>query len=101
MAALGALCVCLIGFGLFAWDRWLREHTSYYSNFIKRWGIPQGIAKSLSDEQVRHRAVSLKVVSKAGKVTRVDAVDSHGQCTPYNNVGTYLDNSYSVANPLH
>ncbi|MGY6276133.1 nSTAND1 domain-containing NTPase [Methylomonas sp. MgM2] len=84
------VCIFLLIGGLVIWDIKYREHVNYYNTFIKRWGVPQGIG-GLSPDQVRHRAASFEFTSLTGKVIRVKAVDSRGECTPNNNVGTYLN----------
>ncbi|MFZ4699961.1 MAG: PDZ domain-containing protein [Candidatus Methylumidiphilus sp.] len=91
-AILAAVCASMVAGGIFLWDGLSRDHATYYNGFVKRWGIPQGIGE-LNKDQVRHRAVSLKFITKGrnGPVMRVEAVDSHDQCNPNNDVGTYLE----------
>jgi len=91
-AILAAVCASMVAGGIFLWDGLSRDHATYYNGFVKRWGIPQGIGE-LNKDQVRHRGGSLKFITKGryGPVMRVEAVDSHDQCNPNNNVGTYLE----------
>ena len=51
------------------------EHSSYYSNYILRYEIPEGVEK-LSGSDVAKRVSSYKIVKKRGKVIRLETVNN-------------------------
>ena len=63
---------------------WLRvwNHDAYFSNYVKRRGVPHGIGP-LTAEQVSHRSQSYRITTKGyrGLVVRMDAVNAAGQFT--------------------
>lgn len=67
-------------------------YTAYYNTTVSHWGIPVGYGR-LTDAQVRQRPWSLKVVTRgrSGKVLRVQAVNSFGECEPDNDIAQPLD----------
>lgn len=74
-----------------------RIHESYYADFTKVYGLPKGIVP-LSNEQIKHRAYSLKFIRRGSKneVDTIDAIDSLGRCITAHPIGTYLDWSYQI-----
>ena len=94
VGGLALLSLILAGGALWVWEAYVAEHPTYYKEFVKQWGIPEGVYP-LTDEQVRHRAVSFRIVrqGRRGPVIRMEAVDGRGRCTPNHSVGTYLEKS--------
>jgi len=73
-------------------DGYVLEHTAYYNTFAKRWGIPVGVGQ-LTEDQVRHRAVSFKLIKKgrSNPVIRMETINSKGELTLLHAVGTYYN----------
>ncbi len=51
------------------------EHSKYYSSYITEYEIPKGI-NELTKQQQKNRANSYKITTKAGKVVRLELVNS-------------------------
>jgi YD repeat-containing protein len=79
----GAGLLLLAVLGLWYWDAFHRAHTDYYANVILRWGKPEGVGP-LTDEQVRHRSVTLAFTKRGrqGLVKEIRAVNSQGAYPP-------------------
>jgi hypothetical protein len=61
------------------WRRnYTQDKTAYYQEITSHYGIPEGMAK-LSADQTQHRAVSYRVESSLGKISRVTGVNGAGQ----------------------
>jgi len=75
--ALG-LVATLLGTGLFFYDKFFREHVSYYKSASKHFGMPVGIGE-ISLDTVKHRFHSIKIVRKAGKVLRMENITPEGR----------------------
>ena len=62
-----------------------------YGSFVKVFGEPRGI-NQLTSRQVQHRALSIRILRRGrwGRVTEMQAVNSQGELTPLNNIGTYF-----------
>jgi hypothetical protein len=72
----------LAGAGLGVWDAYYRQHVEYYANVTKRWGLPVGVGR-LTDEEVRHRNISLKLTQLGRWGTKeVRIVNSRGVYPP-------------------
>ncbi|MGH9891017.1 MAG: toll/interleukin-1 receptor domain-containing protein [bacterium] len=95
----GFALLILIGSALGYWDAFHRPHIEYYANVMKRWGLPEGIGR-LTDEEVRHRAVSLAFHKRGrwGVVHEIRAVNSRGGYPPA--FGYYSPSSFVDLNPL-
>jgi tRNA A-37 threonylcarbamoyl transferase component Bud32 len=50
----------------------------YYANFVRRWGVPEGIGP-LSEEQARRRMLSYKFHRRGGRVEKLEVVNGHGR----------------------
>jgi YD repeat-containing protein len=76
------------------------EYSAYYNTFVSHWGVPQGYGR-LTEAQVHERPVSIRIVThgRFGRVLRMEAVDSFGDCEPENSITQPLDKG-SGANPL-
>ncbi|WP_233856168.1 nSTAND1 domain-containing NTPase [Paraburkholderia sp. HD33-4] len=87
VAASGGMAVYLHHLYDTAW-----EYTAYYNTIVSHWGIPVGYGR-LTDAQVRQRPWSLKVVTRgrSGRVLRIEAVNSFGDCEPDNGIVQPLD----------
>jgi hypothetical protein len=72
--ALAGVALAAIG-GLVVWDTYYRMHVSYYCDFVRRWGEPEGV-EPLSAREARARASSVKLVRKGhgGHVLHVERV---------------------------
>lgn len=81
---------------LYVWD-----YKADYRNFVKVFGEPKGIGR-LTSSQVRHRAESLRIIRKGrwGRVTEMQVVNSRGELTPFNNIGTYLRPASEDSSPM-
>jgi YD repeat-containing protein len=63
------LALCSLGTGYaYYWP-----HVSYYQNYTRRWGAPEGIDR-LSESEARHRTASVKFTRK-GRLGRVEHVE--------------------------
>ena len=98
------IVAAVVGSWWLEYHRNRQEIVTYYNNWAKRNGLPEGVGE-LTAEQVKHRAVSFKMVryGSINPVTQMLAVDSHGDPTPKNGVKSYLsgtDDSF-WASPSH
>ncbi len=86
LAVVGLVSYILVHRYFYVWP-----HTAYYNAFVQMKGAPHGIG-NLSPDQVRHRSVSLEIVTRGsrGPVLKMRAVDSRGQPTAHHGIGTYL-----------
>jgi len=77
------ILLILAGAGLGYWDAFYRQHVEYYANVTKRWGLPEGVGR-LTDEQVRHRNISLKFIRRGrwGVAHEIRLVNSRGVYPP-------------------
>jgi hypothetical protein len=59
---------------------WGWERDIYYKDYVKVWGVPEGIGK-LSAAEVRHRSRSYKITTEGvfGPVLSIEAVNAEGQ----------------------
>ena len=89
--AVGVILAAVLGSWWWDYHRHRQEIVKYYNTWTKRFGLPVGIGE-LSADQVRHRSVSFKLIryGSANPVTRMIAVDGHGNLTGRHGVGTYL-----------
>jgi YD repeat-containing protein len=71
---------------------WARQYSAQFNGFVNVSGVPRGIG-NLDSSKARRRAVSYRITSKGrwGQVLAMMAVDSRGECTPANAVGTYVE----------
>jgi tRNA A-37 threonylcarbamoyl transferase component Bud32 len=96
-AALIAVAVLLVagGAGVGAW-LWQREErhrredearkladeearrpmVTYFANFVKRWGVPEGIGP-VSEEEATHRNYTYRFTSRGGRVEKVEVINGH------------------------
>jgi hypothetical protein len=92
-AALVALAILLplgaAALGLWYWDSHYRVKVEYYANFVKRWGVPEGIGR-VSEAQARHRHLTYKFYRRGGRVERVEAVNGLGALTTGSGMGAAL-----------
>jgi hypothetical protein len=72
-AALLLLVAAAIG-GLWYWDRYQRVKVEYYANIVKRRGVPEGVGR-VEEEAARHRHLTYKVYSRAGRVEAVEIIN--------------------------
>ncbi len=81
------------------YDRYSRIHYSYYADFSRKWGLPIGL-RQLSEEQTKHRAVSLRFTRRGSNnpVDTIEAIDSLGRCTTAHNIGTFFEWGYQIKN---
>ncbi len=86
----------LVGFILFSsgiwfWDAKVREVDQYFSTFVKRWGVPQGVGP-VSKTEVQRRYVTFRIVTKGrtGPAIRVDAVNGQGDLTSSHDVDRHI-----------
>jgi hypothetical protein len=63
---------------------------AYYANVSKRWGVMQGVGK-VTAEQAKHRQVTYKFYSRAGRVEKVQAINGNGILTAEHGVTAYLE----------
>lgn len=100
--SLGLLTLASLATALWLWQRRSGTNkdardqitTAYYSNFVKRWGVPEGIGE-LSEKQVAQRQLSYRFTLRDGQVEKVEAIDRRGQLTPRHPVTTYLEGADS------
>jgi RIO-like serine/threonine protein kinase len=69
----------LIGFFIWGYRTWdyHRTKVAYYSDYVERWGVPQGIGR-LIGTQVECRNYSWKIESSRNNVVRVSCINSSG-----------------------
>ena len=62
--------------GFAVWDLYYRQHIYYFSDYVRRWGEPEGIG-TLTESQARARARTIKLVRRGhlGHVTYVAVVN--------------------------
>lgn len=72
-----AACLCLLTGGL-AGMWYNMPHSAYYENFSYRYEIPEGI-HPLSREERTGRAVHCRIVTRRGKVIRLEILNSAGK----------------------
>lgn len=80
-AALAVAAIAAV-VGVTAWDLFYRTHASYYRDYNRRWGEPEGV-DAVSDAEAHGRAASFRLTRRGhwGHVTHVDAVRSDGELT--------------------
>jgi hypothetical protein len=93
--ATGCAAVVLLitaSIGAWYWDMYVRTHTTYYENVIKRWGVMEGVAR-ISKQEAGHKARTFKFSRRGrrGPVVAVEAINGHGVCTPSPGLGAYID----------
>ncbi|WP_241018587.1 PDZ domain-containing protein [Paraburkholderia sp. Tr-20389] len=95
-----ALLILTSGAVAIYWYATQREYATYYNTFVEHWGVPQGYGR-LTEAQVRERPLSIRIVThgRFGRVLRMEAVNSFGDCEPENSITQPLDNG-SDNNPL-
>ncbi len=112
--AAASVLAALLSVGTLAGIYWFffAEHVAYYKTFARHWGEPVGIGE-LTAAAAHHRTVSLKFTQRgihydpdarwgvAYYTNQIEAVDADGDCTPNNQVGTYLSESDEDYSPLH
>lgn len=99
LAVACALAVALVATIWGGYYVFVREHKSYYSDFVKRSGFPVGVAH-VSESEARKHSVSYLIVRKGitregwklrwKPAFRMVAVDSQLKPTTNHSVGTYL-----------
>lgn len=102
--AAGLLAALLLVFmgtlgGVWYWDANYRLKTAHYVTFTRRWGAWEGVGP-LTDEQAKHREVSLRFFSRGGQVEKVEAINGQGERTTHHQIGSILGNE-TVANTVH
>jgi len=92
-----ASCSALLAVGLAAfvllYHAWyVAESVSYYNETVKVWGVPRGVGKPLTLDEVRHRSVSFELTRRGsrGPVTQMRAVDGALRPTVDHGIGTYF-----------
>jgi len=68
--------VALLATGYFLWD-YYAPHEVYYSDYVERYGIPEGI-RELSSEEFSHREGSYRFIYRKGLLRRLTRVNSAG-----------------------
>jgi len=70
-----------------------RSSVSYYSNYVKAWGVPQGVGKPLTLDEVRHRGASFELTRRGsrGPVVQMRVVDGSFQPTTGHETGNYFE----------
>jgi YD repeat-containing protein len=63
--------------------------TAYYSNFVKRRGVPEGIG-ALTEAQVRRRELSFRFYLRGKQVEKVEAIDRRGRLNVRHGILTHL-----------
>jgi YD repeat-containing protein len=53
----------------------------HYANFVKRWGVFEGLGQPLTDEEVRHRQTTVRFYRRAGRVEKVQVINAQGKPT--------------------
>ncbi|MBF0566196.1 MAG: hypothetical protein HQK89_13250 [Nitrospirae bacterium] len=98
-AQIAAVSLSLLFLGIIVYYYgWIRPYTAYYKNFSRRFGSTYGSIYPygrLSEAATKHRSLSLKIIRKGwfGKVQEMSAVDSLGNLTPNNKIGTLFTSS--------
>jgi len=99
--ALVSIILCYI-LGRIGWNYHSKfmKHVEYYNSFEKKNGMPIGIGK-LTAEQVRHRAISYKLIrwGHNSPVTELVVVNSNGDPTSHHGIGTYLESNPKSTSP--
>jgi hypothetical protein len=83
----GAATVSLAAAILLYYVAYIWDFNAYYKDYVKKWGVPQGI-RPLSAAEVRHRAASYKITRRGrfGPVVSTQLVNAAGE--PRNLQGT-------------
>jgi len=96
----GSLATILVVGILIYYVAKIMESDSYYNNFVKVRGVPEGIGP-LTANQVSHRALSYKITRRGryGPVLRMQAVNSTGQPTIGSGVFSGFEGSSTAVDP--
>jgi len=70
------LLISVFAGGAFAYD-YFREKTAYYSDYVEKWGIPQGLFK-VEEQDLKNYAQAYRFSESQRKLHRVDHVNSKG-----------------------
>lgn len=86
-----AACAALVLSAGAYWYGFVHESATYYANFVKVHGVPRGLGP-LSDDRVRGRRYSLRIVQKGrwGRVDRMEVVNGAGRLTADHDIGLFL-----------
>jgi serine/threonine protein kinase len=96
LAALFVLLLLLgAGAAFWYWDKNLRVKVEYYASWTKRWGLPEGVGR-LSEEQARERFLSFKFSRRAGRVEKVEVVNSAGSPMRYHDTPALLEGLHAT-----
>src|SRR3569832_1076060 len=79
-SAIAAVTLLVAGIGGWYWDH-TRIKTSYYAGVAWRWGEPSGVGE-ISSSDARHRNVSYKIETVAGRAIHVLRVNGSGGLKP-------------------
>ncbi len=91
----GVIILSLFGGWYWYMDGYVWDHVSYYNNYAKRFGVMVGVGE-LTEEQVRHRRISLRFHQKGRRtdpvktIYKVEAINSFNELTTKHNVKEYL-----------
>jgi serine/threonine protein kinase len=80
-AVLGIVLPGLAGYAIWTWDRHHRVKVEHYATTVSRWGAPEGVGR-LTDEQVRRRAVSYRLIRRGGRVEVRERINGSGTLIP-------------------
>ena len=64
----------------YIWDRYYREKTHYYADYVEKFGVPVGI-QPLSPKQVKQRTYSWRIKTTGGITGELACVNSFGNLT--------------------
>jgi hypothetical protein len=99
------LAIGIVGLLLFIANyrrMWVSEDVAFFSDVVKKFGVPSGIGTPLPSNQVKRRGVNFKLVKRGvrGPVIRMESVDSAGRYASQNvsAAGYFGDSSSTEAN---
>lgn len=70
--------------GLHVWDKYYRIHVAYFTDYVERWGVPEGIFE-LEESQTLRRRYHYRIHTQNKRVLRLEHVNSVGTPMPVNN----------------
>ncbi|MEP7257330.1 MAG: hypothetical protein ABI687_03060 [Flavitalea sp.] len=80
------LAILISASSFWIWNEYYRETKKYYTDFIDRWAIPNGILELTKDQAFR-RNNCYQFIYKGGKLRSVTSINAYGRpSTPVNTV---------------
>jgi hypothetical protein len=76
--------------GLWYWDAYHRAKVEYYTNMVRRFGLPHGLGR-VGEEDARRRQTTYRFTRRGGRVEQVEVVNGSGRYTTEHDEDALLD----------